>query len=81
MKDQTLQSYDEHQKALDEINERKEAIFNYYMQSVQHATALYMRFIISLPELTECLRIIAKEQKEALTRLNQEIGSLPDYTL
>jgi hypothetical protein len=72
-------TYKQHKEALQEINNRKENLFNYYKDLVQRINNLYQSNVICLSELTEMLTRESNEQREAIAQLNNEIDNLPSY--
>ena len=72
-------TYKQHKEALQEINNRKENLFNYYKDLVRRINSLYQSNVICLSELTEILTRASNEQREAIRRLNNEIDNLPSY--
>ena len=72
-------TYKQYKEALQDINNRKEVLFNYYKDLVLRINNLYQCNLICLSELTEMLTRVSNEQRGAIRRLNNEIDNLPSY--
>jgi len=72
-------TYKQHKEALQEINNRKEILFNNCKNAVRDATVAYMRDLTTLSELQKVINEIADSGREAMNKLNKQIDELPPY--
>ena len=72
-------TYKQHKEALQEINNRKEILFNNCKNAVRDATVAYMRDLTTLSELQKVINEIADSGREAMNKLNKQIDELPSY--
>lgn len=72
-------TYKQHNEALQEINNRKEILFNNCKNAVRDATVAYMRDLTTLSELQKVINEIAENGRETMKKLNKQIDNLPSY--
>jgi hypothetical protein len=72
-------TYKQHKEALQEINNRKEILFNNCKNAVRDATVAYMRDLTTLSELQKVINEIADSGRESMKKLNKQIDNLPSY--
>ena len=70
-------TYKQHKEALQEINNRKELLFNHCKDAVMGATAAYLGDLTTLSELQKVINEIAESGREAMKKLNKQIDELP----
>jgi len=72
-------TYKQYNEALQEINNRKEILFNNCKNAVRDATVAYMRDLTTLSELQKVINEIADSGRESMKKLNKQIDNLPSY--